>query len=244
MFWSSVWQHVVSQPGGGPCRHHLRSAWRPSVAEPDGTPGPVCGQLTAGWRPRIWRCVESLPERRSCRSRTGLAVSGYIVVLVVIRHCRDLVIVLPVIYLPASCNNRNKFKYESKGFIAPLGTTKRVKNNTHNITVEHYTIILWIMQQFFLFFFQMGVGWGWVGWVWVGWIIDLRLLLPIQLIPILLLIQQGHATTKSFNCIRNVVVMGQMLFLDSMEKNNFQLADAYPICTFSSFCELVVVFFS
>ena len=62
MFWSSVWQHVVSQPGGGPCRHHLRSAWRPSVADPDGTPGPVCGQLTAGWRPRIWRCVESLPE--------------------------------------------------------------------------------------------------------------------------------------------------------------------------------------
>ena len=137
---------------------------------------------------------------------------------------------------------RNKFKYESKGFIAPLGTTKQVKNNTHNITVEHYTIILWIMQQFFLFFFQMGVGWGWVGWVWVGWIIDLRLLLPIQLIPILLLIQQGHATTKIFNCIRNVVVMGQMLFLDSMEKNNFQLADAYPICTFSSFCELVGYF--
>ena len=32
--------------------------------------------------------------------------------------------------------------------------------------------------------------------------------------------------------------MGQMLFLDSMEKNNFQLADGYPICTFSSFCEL------
>ena len=25
--------------------------------------------------------------------------------------------------------------------------------------------------------------------------------------------------------------MGQMLFLDSMEKNNFHLADGYPICT-------------
>ena len=55
---------------------------------------------------------------------------------------------------------------------------------------------------------------------------------------------QGHATTKIFNFIRNVVVMGQMLFLDSMEKNNFQLADGYPICTFSSFCELVGYFFS
>ena len=54
---------------------------------------------------------------------------------------------------------------------------------------------------------------------------------------------QGHATTKIFNFIRNVVVMGQMLFLDSMEKNNFQLADGYPICTFSSFCELVGYFF-
>ena len=58
--------------------------------------------------------------------------------------------------------------------------------------------------------------------------------------------RQGHATTKIFNFIRNVVVMGQMLFLDSMEKNNFQLADGhdgYPICTFSSFCELVGYFF-
>ena len=55
--------------------------------------------------------------------------------------------------------------------------------------------------------------------------------------------RQGHATTKIFNFIRNVVVMGQMLFLDSMEKNNFQLADGYPICTFSSFCELVGFFF-
>ena len=55
---------------------------------------------------------------------------------------------------------------------------------------------------------------------------------------------QGHATTKIFNFIRNVVVMGQILFLDSMEKNNFQLADGYPICTFSSFCELVGYFFS
>ena len=54
---------------------------------------------------------------------------------------------------------------------------------------------------------------------------------------------QGHATTKIFNFIRNVVVMGQMLFLNSMEKNNFQLADGYPICTFSSFCELVGYFF-
>ena len=58
------------------------------------------------------------------------------------------------------------------------------------------------------------------------------------------IIGQGHATTKIFNFIRNVVVMGQMLFLDSMEKNNFQLVDGYPICTFSSFCELVGYFFS
>ena len=57
------------------------------------------------------------------------------------------------------------------------------------------------------------------------------------------LFYQGHATTKIFNFIRNVVVMGQMLFLDSLEKNNFQLADGYPICTFSSFCELVGYFF-
>ena len=151
MFWSSVWQHVVSQPGGGPCRHHLRSAWRPSVAEPDGTPGLVCGQLTAGWRPHIWRCVESLPERRPCRSRTGLAVSGYIVVLVVIRHCRDLVIILPVIYLPASCNNITKWKLENKEGWNQFNKKIKEENNQSELSKQDYAdterIIIKTMEE-------------------------------------------------------------------------------------------------